>query len=116
VPHVLRLPEAGHGVLGGLVGVEGALVVLPGRLVEGLGQHVGVETLQLLTEPRDVLVGDDSHRSEVVLPPLLERLPPTILSDGPDDHEGHRQDQQDHEDLHGVRLPVTRESPVPQGT
>ena len=87
-------------LLGGLVGVEGALVVLARRLVELGGQHVGVEPLQLLAEAGDVLVGDDAHSGEVGGLTGLELGAAALRGDALEDEDAGADDQEQHEDVH----------------
>lgn len=104
---LVRRPDAGHRTLRGLVGVQRGLVVDPGLLVEIVTLDLAVQTLQLLPEVGDVLVGEPADPLELLLliatgphagPPAL-RHEPTSASD-----------QDDQQPLHGVSSASARTS------
>jgi hypothetical protein len=97
VTHLVRCADPVGGDLGGLVGVEGTLVVGPGALVQLPAAEVGVEALELGAERGDVLLGQLLDRLQ---PGALlldrSRLPATARDHGHGDrrHDEHQREEQ----------------------
>jgi len=87
-------------LLGRLVGVEGSLIVLAHRRVEGSNEHVRVEPLELLAEPGDVLFGDLLDRGEVFDVALFERAHPVLLRHGADQEDDTGDHGKNEEEVH----------------
>ncbi|MPZ62919.1 MAG: hypothetical protein GEU93_16835 [Propionibacteriales bacterium] len=64
--NLVGIAYGGQGLLGLLVAVQRALVVLLGRVVQLVAGDRGVEPLQLLPEPRDVLIGHPLDRGQLL--------------------------------------------------
>ena len=114
VPDLVGRGDPSKRLLGGFVGVEGALVVLTGGLVELGGQQLAVETLELLAEAGDVLVGHLAHRVEVGGAALLEGALTVATRHRLRDEDDRADDDQQHhgapygEATRGVRIPLRR--------
>jgi hypothetical protein len=104
-------------LLGGLVGVQRALVVLPRSVAEVLADHFQVEVLQFLAEPGDVLVGGALHRLELAGGDLVLlaglQLGPTVraIRQHRDHHDG---DDQDEVHVGPLSMALRRAYPTPQ--
>ncbi|AWB91910.1 hypothetical protein C3E78_06685 [Aeromicrobium chenweiae] len=110
MPDVIGLGDGVAGELRRFVGVECSQVVSVRARVELMTGHVQVELLQVLAERRDVLEGQLPHWRDLVLAsPQLAFLLAAPRHE--DDGSQRRDDQHQHQQLHGRILSLWGKKP-----